>query len=304
MIHAAITPNPPPPPGLPAGLPASLPVILCADDYGLAPGVSAAIRDLAARGRLSATSCMTVCPFWPDEAQRLKPLADTIDIGLHLTLTDQAPLGPMPRLVPAGRLPPLGRLMGLALARRLDPGEVAAEVERQIAAFTAAFGRPPDFIDGHQHVHQLPIVREAVVDALGRLPGAWVRLCGEPAGAIVGRGVAVAKTMLIAGLGGGLARMARAAGIPANTSFRGVYDFSGRQPFATLLTRFVACPGARTLVMVHPGWPDAALRQADPLVDQRQVEYDTLGGAGLPEILAATGTRIARFSATAPPYLR
>jgi predicted glycoside hydrolase/deacetylase ChbG (UPF0249 family) len=29
---------------------------LCADDYGIAPGVNTAIRDLIARGRLNATS--------------------------------------------------------------------------------------------------------------------------------------------------------------------------------------------------------------------------------------------------------
>ena len=35
-------------------------IVLCADDYGIAPGVSAAIRDLVARGRINATSAMTV----------------------------------------------------------------------------------------------------------------------------------------------------------------------------------------------------------------------------------------------------
>ena len=35
---------------------------LCADDYGIAPGVNAAIRDLVARGRLNATSVMVVAP--------------------------------------------------------------------------------------------------------------------------------------------------------------------------------------------------------------------------------------------------
>ena len=32
------------------------PIWLCADDYGIAPGVSKAIRDLVARGRLHATT--------------------------------------------------------------------------------------------------------------------------------------------------------------------------------------------------------------------------------------------------------
>jgi len=35
---------------------------LCADDYGISPGVNRAIRDLIERGRLNATSVMMVGP--------------------------------------------------------------------------------------------------------------------------------------------------------------------------------------------------------------------------------------------------
>ena len=37
-------------------------IILCADDYGISPAVSAAIRDLIARGRINATSVMVAAP--------------------------------------------------------------------------------------------------------------------------------------------------------------------------------------------------------------------------------------------------
>ena len=40
---------------------------LCADDYGLSPGVNAAIRDLLERGRINATSVMTVTPAFTRE---------------------------------------------------------------------------------------------------------------------------------------------------------------------------------------------------------------------------------------------
>ena len=102
--------------------PAPTPFILCADDYGFSPGVSSAIRDLIDRGRLSATSCMTMSPFWPDHASWLKPYADQVDVGLHLTLTDHRPLGPMPRTAPAGRLPPLPVLMRKALHLSVGSG--------------------------------------------------------------------------------------------------------------------------------------------------------------------------------------
>ncbi len=48
-----------------------VPVVLCADDYGLAPGVSAGIRELLDAGRLSATGAMTLSPHWAAEGPRL-----------------------------------------------------------------------------------------------------------------------------------------------------------------------------------------------------------------------------------------
>nr|WP_211112399.1 ChbG/HpnK family deacetylase [Azospirillum sp. SYSU D00513] len=270
--------------------------MLCADDYGLAPGVGASIRELIAAGRLSATSAMTVCAFWPQEAALLKPLAGRADVGLHFTLTDQRPLGPMPRLAPDGRLPPVGRLMALSYAGRLDAAEIRAELDRQIAAFIAAWGAPPDYIDGHQHVQQLPIVRNAVADALAvALPGAYLRVCREPRGDILRRGVAVPKALLIDALGAGSARLAQRRGIPSNDRFRGVYDFSGRVPFGTLMERFLDRPAGRTLVMVHPGLADEDLRRADPVVGQREVEHRYLMSAGFAELLERKGLRPARF---------
>ncbi|MCG5238342.1 ChbG/HpnK family deacetylase [Azospirillum doebereinerae] len=275
------------------------PILLCADDYGLAPGVNAAIRELIAAGRLTATSVMSLCPFWVGGAAPLRELADRADVGLHFTLTDQAPLGPMPRLARDGRLPPLGRLMGMAYTGRLDPAEIRDELARQLDAFAAAWGGPPAYIDGHQHVHQLPTVRDAVADALSALPGAYVRLCGEPAGAVLRRGVAVPKTLLIGALGGGLARLVRSRGIPANSRFAGVYDFATATPFAELLPRLLDAdgpPDERRLVMVHPGIPDEELRRVDSLIEPRRAEYDYLKGPAFAELLERRGIRLTRFA--------
>lgn len=283
---------------------ASTPLLLCADDYGLAPGVNAAIRDLIAQGRLTATSVMSLCPHWLSGADALRELKGKADVGLHFTLTDQPPLGPMPILAPDGRLPPLGRLMGWAYRGMLNApaarAEIRDELSRQIAAFTDAWGAPPDYIDGHQHIHQLPVVRDAVAEALASLPGAYVRLCGEPVAAVLRRGVAVPKTLLIGGLGGGLRRMVRKRGIPANDRFAGVYDFAGGRPFADLMSRFLDGIGdgigGRTLVMVHPGLPDEELRRVDTLVEPRRAEYDYLRGPEFSGLLEARNIRLTRFA--------
>jgi hypothetical protein len=70
---------------------------LCADDYGISPGVNRAIRDLIERGRLNATSVMVVGPaIGRDEVNALQAAAASnprCAIGLHVTLT--APFRPL-----------------------------------------------------------------------------------------------------------------------------------------------------------------------------------------------------------------
>src|SRR5688572_25331494 len=89
--------EPPPAGGAPFVQAAPRRIWLCADDYAIAPGVNAAIRDLVLRGRLNATSVMAVAPsFNRSEAISLGILnagSRKVAIGLHVTLT--APFRPL-----------------------------------------------------------------------------------------------------------------------------------------------------------------------------------------------------------------
>lgn len=274
---------------------AGIPFILCADDYGIAPGVSRAIRDLIARRVLTATGCMTGGPWWPEEGAALRPLSGMADCGLHITLTDQAPLGAMPRTAPGGRLPGLGALTLAAYRGRLDRGEVAAEIDRQIARFSTVIGAPPAFLDGHQHVHQLPVVRELVV-ARARDMGAYLRYATEPLPAIVRRGVAVARAAAISLMGAGLRRRGRKAGIRGNSVFRGVRDFSLRESYPSLFPRYLERPVPGMMVACHPGLVDDALRAVDPVTGPREGEYRYFMDDAFARDLAAAGVRLVRGS--------
>jgi len=271
-------------------------ITLCADDYGLAPGVGRAIRTLIEAGRLQATGCMTGSPFWSEEAQLLKPLEGRAEIGVHLTLTDHQPLGAMPSLAPDGRLPSIGALLKRAMLRSLDRAEIAAELERQVDAFETAMGRRPDFLDGHHHVHQLPVIRDAVLDLAHRrlAPGkGWVRNCWDNPLMILRRGVDPIRAVIIALLGWRFRRSLLDEAIPTNGGFRGVYDFSGRVPYAELFRRFTQAPGPATLMMCHPGEVDEPLRACEWLTDQREVEYRFLASDACPFSLADRGLTFA-----------
>lgn len=280
------------------GLRPLLTVTLCADDYGIAPGVGVAMRDLAQRGRLSAIGCMVGGPHWADEAPRLRALAGPdagFAVGLHLVLSDQAPVGPMPKLAPEGRLPPLPRLIVGAFARALDRAEIAAEIERQLDRFEDAWGAPPAFVDGHQHVHQLPVVRDALAGLYERRlrrHGTRVRYCTRPAADILASGVAVPHALIVAALGLGWARAGRAAGIPGNAHFAGVRTGAERQSLGAMMRAWLGNAKPGTLVMCHPGHVDAALIAADPWTTLREAEYEFLAGDGWPALMEELGVAL------------
>ena len=160
-------------------------IVLCADDYGISPGVNEAIRDLIARGRLNATSAMVVAPSLTDaEAIALAELKrgmPQLQIGLHFTLT--APFRPASDAytpLKQDAFLPLTTTLGSALIARLDRARVAQELRAQIGAFSQRFGFLPDYVDGHQHVQIFPQIRDAALTVMrDMLPNAWMRQCGR-----------------------------------------------------------------------------------------------------------------------------
>jgi predicted glycoside hydrolase/deacetylase ChbG (UPF0249 family) len=271
---------------------------LCADDYGIAPGVNAAIRDLIMRGRLNATSVMVVAPaFTRAEARSLAILnsgTPRAALGLHLTFT--APFRPLTqgfRPLHDGTFPQLRDLFKAALLRQLEPKTVAAEIDAQLAAFATAFGRPPDFIDGHQHAHLAPLVREEVLAAAKRhAPSAWVRQCGsvQPATKRLGD----PKGLLLDWFSRAMRARAEAAGVPTNPGFAGTYSFRPNADFAKLFPRFLDDLPDGSVVMCHPGHVDDDLIRVDPLTDLREREYAYLAGDTFPAVLAARGLALCR----------
>ena len=262
---------------------------LCADDYGIAPGVNAAIRDLVTRGRLNATSVMVVTPgFSRAEANALSVLntdKQRVAIGLHLTLT--APLKPLTSgytPLADGAFLPLATMLRLAIQQRLDMTALAAEIRAQFDAFAAAFGRPPDFVDGHQHVHLFPQVRQAALEATSWIaPQAWMRQCGSALP--LHRRLTDPKGLLIDWLSREFRARAAKLGIAVNPAFAGTYTFRASADFAALFPAFLEGLPEGGLVMCHPGHIDAELARLDPLTTLREREYDYFCSDAFPTTL-------------------
>lgn len=265
---------------------------LCADDYGISHGVNAAIRELVLQERINATSVIVVAPsFNRSEALSLAILnagTPRVAIGLHVTLT--APFQPLSggyAPLRKGAFLPLPATLRAAMLRMLSPEKIAVEVAAQIKAFETAFGRLPDFIDGHQHVHLFPQVRDAVLNvAKDRVPQAWLRQCGRAPAA--GK-TADLKGRLIDYFSRGFRRRARKFGLKVNPAFAGTYDFTGKPDFAALFPGFLDGLPAGSVVMCHPGHVDEELQRLDPLTSLRETEYGYLLSDALPALLAARG---------------
>lgn len=268
------------------------PVLLIADDYAMTAGISEAILVLASAGRLSGTSAMTNTRHWPAMAAKLAAARGNIATGVHLNLTLGRPLGSMPRFAPDGVLPSIGDVTARAVTGRLDRSEIEAEFGRQLDAFTNAIGAPPDHVDGHQHVHALPVVRDALISALSaRFGTGTVRherpLVRDPADSIAriaARGRSRAKAMSLAALAAGFGNAVRAAGFPVNDGFGGVTSFDAAETGADFAAA-VTTTGPRHLVMCHPGFVDQELLELDPVTDRRKSEYDALMGGAFPSLI-------------------
>jgi hypothetical protein len=263
---------------------------LCADDYGLSPGVNRAIRDLIERGRLNATSVMVVgAAIGRDEVSSLEAAAaksPRCAIGLHATLT--APFRPLTmhfQPIEGGQFLPFPKLLRAGLLRRLDPEIIRAELLVQLAAFTELFGRPPDFVDGHQHAQLFPQVRDGFLAAVKQAaPGAWVRQGGRKQP--LARRLGAPKALVLDILSAQFRKRAARAGIAFNPGFAGAYDFAQAPDFGVLMGRFLDRLPEGGLVMCHPGFVDDILVSLDPLTTQREREYAFLAGPHFPPLLA------------------
>lgn len=263
-----------------------LPLIVCADDYAQSLAIDTAIVQLIHADRLSATSCMTLSPRWQQAAVALKPLRNKADIGLHLDFTQfsQTIRLSHPKLV-------LACLFGLA-----SQAAIRQNIEQQLDAFEQALATPPDYIDGHLHIHQLPIIRSVLFEVLNAryshlavAQRPWLRISSPPKGTGF-------KASLIHYLGANaFAKLAKQHGFKISPMLLGVYDFKGERSdylkhwhtWLTLLNAFYASKShsaasncVPVVLMCHPAVMGESVGEKldidDPIAHARIKEWQLL----------------------------
>lgn len=240
---------------------------LCADDFGLRDGVNEAILTLLDAGRLQAVSCMVGGKAWLAGAHALRNRdRRSFDAGLHLDLTERP-------LLPGSRHH-LSYLTFASMTQLMHRQALRREIDAQLDAFESGLARAPAYVDGHQHVHQLPLVRDALLAALRDRYGEalpWVRSTR----AIQGTAWTSPKALLIECLGGGaMMTMAERQGFQHNGRLLGVYDFRGGEArYRALLGGWLQAARGGDLLMCHPGIGSDEL---DSIAAARQAEFAVL----------------------------
>ncbi len=251
-------------------------LVVCADDAGWDAPSDEAIMALASAGRVSAVSVLVHGPN--AAAWRGVELVDNASLGAHLELTWSATEGSNG----------LGRLIAQAYARRLPRAAVKRRLEDQLKRFEALFGRPPDFVDGHQHVHALPGVREPLLALLDERYAPADRPAVRVPLARRWRGT---KAALIGALGAGeLDAELRRRAWPGNDDFAGAYDMGRAGDFRPRMRAWLATLRDHGLIMVHPGVAGAVEHGA-----ARAEEAAYLSGPDWPDDLAAAAARLRPF---------
>jgi hopanoid biosynthesis associated protein HpnK len=268
-------------------------VVINADDFGLSPGVNRAIADSFRQGVLTSATALVNMPHFNEAAALARELPG-LGVGVHLTLLWGRPVSDpasVPSLVDeSGALgSSLGTLARRYVLGRLSPAEVRAEFGNQIRAFLAA-GLVPTHVDTHKHVHALPGVLDAVLEAARGFGIDKVRLPVEQRNRTRAprppSWKAAAKRDLLRFLFRGARAKLRALSFRTTDQFAGL-DYQERLDAGALLHALSQLRSGTTEIMCHPGYTDAVAAAFSRRPPPREVEAAALCDPRVREVLAS-----------------
>ena len=248
-----------------------------ADDLGLDEAINDAIFDLADAGKLQGASLMVAGPAVAHAMAGLRNRPG-LKVYLHLVLSEGPPISTpaeIPLLVNGQGLLNLG--FGQLLLASLWPRrhtsklarQLATEIKAQILRFQSLLGAQSVHLDGHQHIHLVPLVWRELLKLEPSLRPVWLRTIREPwpteinsaawVEALLSAGLL--KWLILSLLSSAIQPSLKRKKIATNSSFAGVL-FTGRMAGSTLRASFVhlskqtPIPGSDSatapLLLIHP----------------------------------------------------
>ncbi len=267
---------------------AHLPVIIHADDFGETLEITEGICLGIEAGVVTSTSVMVNMPGTTEALRRIPKLAQQASFGVHLNLCEGRPLAGGATLTDRdGAFLRKRALAVRALAGKLSLPELEAEIAAQISLLRDA-GVRISHLDGHKHLHQLPIVCAAVANVLPRFGIERVRITRLASWRKV-RGPSMLAREIAARHAARVFARAQLRSPAHTVDLRELLAGRGSAPLAR-----PRC-GVSTPVEVccHPGTP--AADAAKPGSHRRGTELDYLLSARFRAVLAASGAALVSY---------
>nr|WP_303802891.1 ChbG/HpnK family deacetylase [Snodgrassella alvi] len=232
------------------------PVIINVDDLGLSEPVNEAVIRLAQMQRIQAASYMSQGSISAHAVRELHNL--NIDIGLHLDLTGFNCVGSLKHIL-------LNSYLHLWPRTKIQN-----IINQQLNQFEDTIGQKPDFVDGHQHVHQFPVIRDILIRTLQQ------RYDNTVAMRITKPVQKNFKALLIYHLGGrALKKILQKENIAHNYAFAGVYDFNAdvKQLASKWRQWLGAIPSEGAVIMCHPAIPSTSWHDEIKIAREREWQW-------------------------------
>ncbi len=134
-------------------------LIVCADDFGISPRANRNILYLLSLGKINRIAIMTEGELSAKEIAELQRSGVKLDI--HLDILHE--IGD-DRNKRSGVSKRVSAFLAKILTRKITTKKVQADWEKQIEEFHAIFGRYPDGINSHEHVHFFPSFFKAAIN--------------------------------------------------------------------------------------------------------------------------------------------
>lgn len=258
-------------------------LIVTADDYGIGYETSRGIIHAHLQGPVTCTSMMTTTGDHAARSVELLGAAPQLEIGLHLVLSGgDKPLaaGQSSGLLNRdGVFHSLPRLIVAAATGRLSFSGCVDEISAQTDRFHQLLGRPPAYVDGHHHAHQLPTIRDAwlaVMSSGQKLPRIS-RATVEPNSIRRHVGGARLRRAVARRLGRAGRHFCESNGVATNDWFFGMLDRSSLQQAMPWRHYLENLPAEGTCEwVVHPGCDDETLSGRDSYCTERVQELNSL----------------------------
>jgi predicted glycoside hydrolase/deacetylase ChbG (UPF0249 family) len=279
-------------------------LIINADDLGADEARNRGIFEAIEAGRVTSVSVLANGDGFEDAMERWRTLdKKEISLGIHINLSEGGPISQGLRLLTGKDGVFLGKWTTHDLLKQPFNAELANEIQREIKAQIVrlrSFKTPITHLDGHQHIHVMPVVLPIAVAEASDQKINWIRIPDEPNPSILNLMAQPDShdEMAMFGSFGAAARSFIALSeIESCDHFRGLY-LKGKLD-VTILEGFLRdLPMGLTEWMVHPGRV-ADTTRTGPFTDfstgERELELTTLLDPIFPTLLEKYGISLTPF---------